>query len=121
MASQQETDNKPAGPVDVHSELKGITPEIDRINGSIFFISYLLIYFAAPVVYVDVVQAALCDKLGANATIANLPGSAYLLGNFAPLIFSAVVPHRLERAAVVWANIITAILLSMVCTTLLLP
>jgi MFS family permease len=121
MASQQETDNKPAGPVDVHAELKGITPEMDRTNGSIFFISYLLIYFAAPVVYVGVVQAALCDKLGANATIANLPGSAYLFGNFAPLIFSAVVPHRLERAVVVWANIITAILLSMVCTTLLLP
>jgi hypothetical protein len=55
-----------------------ITPEMDRINGLIFFVSYVLVYLAAPVIYVDVVQAALCDKLGASTAVANLPASAFL-------------------------------------------
>ena len=33
--------------------------------------SYLLIYLAATAVHVGAVQAALCDKLGASATVAN--------------------------------------------------
>jgi len=94
---------------------------MDDRNGLIFFISHSLIYLAAPVVYVGVVQAALCDSLGAGATIAALPGSAYLLGSFAPILFSQRIPLRMERAVLVWSNISTALLLFLVCVTLVLP
>src|SRR5436309_7100151 len=86
--------------------------EMDRHNSRIFLFSYLLTYLAAPVLYVGVVQAALCDKLGANATTANLPAAGYLIGNVAPLFFSWWVPHRWERAVVVAANTISALLMA---------
>ena len=78
---------------------------LDRRNGNLFSYSYLLIFLAAPVLYVGVVQAALCDRLEASATVANLPAaSAYFLGNFAPIIFAWLLPHRLERFIVVADN-----------------
>ncbi|MGH9343619.1 MAG: hypothetical protein ACRD19_07655, partial [Terriglobia bacterium] len=76
---------------------------------------------SVPVDYVGVVQAALCVKLGTNSIIANLPASAYLLGAVAPILISRVVPPRRERAALVWANIITAASMAMVWATLLAP
>jgi hypothetical protein len=91
-----------------------ITPAMDRRNGTLFQVMYMAIFLAAPISYVGVVQAILCDKLGSNATVANLPQATYLLGGFAPLILSLVVPHRLERAVVVWANGITASLIGVV-------
>ena len=98
-----------------------ITEEMTRRNARVFLISYLLIYFAAPAVYVGIVQAALIDKLGASATIANLPLVGYKLGALAPLFLSWLVPHRLERNVVVWANVVTATLLSLVFLSLALP
>jgi hypothetical protein len=98
-----------------------ITAEMDRKNGLLFLISFSLMYFAAPVVYVDVVQAVLCNKLGASATVANLPTAMYLLGGLAPLLCSMLVPHRLERSVVVLANGVTAILIAVVSVTLMIP
>lgn len=95
-----------------------ITPAMDRRNGLLFLLSYAFIYLAAPVSYVGVVQAALCDKLGSSATIANLPSATYLLGGIAPLVLSLIVPHRRERAVLVWANGLTAFFLGLVCLTL---
>jgi hypothetical protein len=91
-----------------------ITPAMDRHNGTLFQVMYMAIFLAAPISYVGVVQAILCNKLGSNAAVANLPQATYLLGGFAPLILSLVVPHRLERAVVVWANGITAALIGVV-------
>ena len=71
--------------------------------------------------YVGVVQSALCDRLGASATVANLPASAYFLGNFAPIVFAWLVPHRLERFIVVAANSFTSGLMALVALALLLP
>ncbi len=93
----------------------------DRRNGLIFGASNLLIYFAAPVVYIGVVQAALCDKLGASATVANLPASAYMLGALMPFLLSWIVPHRLVRVTVVVANLVTAVLLAAVGLVLIYP
>ena len=98
-----------------------ITAAMDRRNGLLFLICFSLTFFAAPVVYVDIVQAALCNKLGASATVASLPSSMYLLGGLAPLFCSLLVPHRLERAVVVFANGVTAALIGIVCVTLMLP
>jgi MFS family permease len=98
-----------------------ITPEMDRRNGRIFFFSILMIYFSAPAVYVGVVQAALCNQLGASAAIANLPAATYLLGQLGPLIFSWLVPHRYEKATLVWCSRIWAALVIMVLLTLITP
>src|SRR5438093_866940 len=101
-----------------HRHLNKVTPRMDRRNGLIFGIYNLLNYFAAPIVYVGVVQAALCDKLGTSATIANLPASAYFFGFFAPIVLSWIIPYRLERNAVVVANLVTASSLTVVCLAL---
>ena len=98
-----------------------VTEEMTRHNGRVFLISYLLIYFAAPALYVGIVQAALIDKLGASATMANLPLAGHQLGALAPLILSWLLPHRMERSAVVWANVVTTIFLSLVFLSLALP
>ena len=98
-----------------------ISAEDERRNGWVFTICYVFIYLAAPVLYVGVIQAALSDKLGASRTLANLPASTYMLGQVAPLIFSWLVPYRLERSMVVWANLATATLSSVVFLSLALP
>jgi hypothetical protein len=95
-----------------------ITPEMDRFNGRLYLLMYLLIYLAAPVSYIGVVQAGLCDKLGSSATIANLPSATYLFGGLAPVFLSLIVPHRLERAVVVWSNGLTAFFAGLVFLTL---
>ncbi len=91
-----------------------ISPAMDRRNGLLFLLMYAALFLAAPVSYIGVVQAVLCVTLGSNATIANLPSATYLLGGFAPLILSLVIPHRRERSVVVWANGITAVLIGAV-------
>jgi len=98
-----------------------VSPESDRRNGRVYLVNYLLIFLAAPVMYVGVIQAALCNKLGASATVASLPASVHLLGQIAPLFFSWLVPHRYEQRVVIWANAMTAFLLGCVMLTLLLP
>ena len=94
---------------------------MDRHNGRIVILSAFLHYLAAPVIYVGIVQAALCDRLGASATVANLPSSGYLLASVAPILLSWIVPHRLVRATVVAASLLTGLVLSMVLLILLFP
>lgn len=94
---------------------------MDRRNAVLFLICYILIFFSVPVDYVGVVQAALCINLGASSFVANLPASTFLLGCVAPIIVSRIIPHRLERATLVWAYLIIAALMGFVCLTLLVP
>lgn len=121
MEMGNESQNKLARAVPVGSEVSLVTEVMDQRNSRIFYLSFLLIFFAAPAVYVGVVQAALCDKLGASATVANLPAAAFLFGSAAPFFLTWLIPLRLERSVVVYANAITATLLAMVCATLILP
>jgi hypothetical protein len=72
---------------------------------------WALIYLAAPVMYVDVVQAALCHRLGAGPAVSNLPASAYFFGSFAPFFFSWLVSPRAVRMVVVCGYAATAALL----------
>jgi hypothetical protein len=102
-------------------ETGAVTAAMDRANGRIFLFSYLLVYFAAPVTYIGIVQAVLCDKLGTGATVANLPFAAYQAGQFAPIILAWLTPHRMERPMVLWSNSMTASVLSAVALTLILP
>lgn len=45
-------------------------------NIAVYVASMWLIYLAAPVLYVGITHAALCNALGASAAVANLPNSA---------------------------------------------
>jgi MFS family permease len=98
-----------------------IDHRMDRRNGFIYLAIYLLSYLSAPVFWVGVVQAGLCDKLGASATVANLPSSLYLLGCVAPFFLTWLIPHTADRKALVWANGLMAASAGVVCLTLLLP
>ncbi|MDB6169268.1 MAG: transporter [Verrucomicrobia bacterium] len=102
-------------------KLGAITPEMNRRNGLIFIWTQLLIYFSAPVLYVGVVQAAFCDKLGASATVANLPSSTYLLGAVFPVICAWLFPARLEQAVAKWAFAIVAASMLLVCVAVFFP
>ena len=102
-------------------ELNELTPAMEHHNGIIFFLSYILIYLAAPVTYIGIVQAALIDKLGANHMIASLPASLVLLGGLGPLIFSWLIPYHRERSVIVWAYSINSSILAMVFATLIFP
>lgn len=97
------------------------TAEMNHRNGLIFIVSSGMLFFAAPVVSVGVVQAALADKLGASMMVANLPLSIYLLGALLPPILSWIVPHRLVRATAVGSCAVTTGMLSVVCLSLFLP
>src|SRR5262249_7008498 len=77
-----------------------VTPAMERHNLWIFVASFALTYFGAPIFYVGVVQAALCNRLGANATIANLPAAGYNLGFLAPMVAAVLIPTRLEKQAI---------------------
>lgn len=50
-------------------------------------------YFAAPVLYVGVTQASLCDRLGASARIANLPATLFFALTAAPALLAWLVPY----------------------------
>ena len=97
------------------------TEEMSRRNGLLYLVSMCIFMFAAPVVYVGVVQAALADKLGASAMVANLPASTYLLGAFAPPLLSWLVPHRFVRTTAVVACAVTTTMISLVCICLFAP
>src|SRR5579859_1892513 len=94
---------------------------VERKNGNLFLWANLLIYLAAPVFYVGVVQAALCDKLGASATVANLPSVGFFCASFAPVVFACVVPHRWERGMLVLSGALSAFMVGFVAVALCLP
>lgn len=101
--------------------VSAISPELDRRNGWLYVWTVLLIYFAAPVVYVGVVQAAFCDKLGASATISNLPSATFFLGFIFPFICSWLFSSRWEKAVVQVSYYIVAASMLLVCVVTFLP
>ena len=96
-------------------------PATDRRNGNIFLWANLLVYLGAPVRYIGITQAALCDKLGASAAVANLPTTGYFFACFAPIFVACLVPHRWERGMVVATSWLVAILMAVVTAAMLLP
>lgn len=94
---------------------------MDRRNGLIYLTIYLLTYLSTPVFRMDVVQAGLCDQLGASATVANLPASAMLFGALLPVFLAWLIPHHADKKTVVWANSLTAASAGVVCLALCLP
>lgn len=98
-----------------------IPPAIERRNATIFFFTWQLLFLIAPVYYVGVLQAALCDKLGASPAISNLPTSLWLVGFITPFFITRMIPLRLEGRVLVWTTGINGLAISFVCAALILP
>lgn len=98
-----------------------ITPAVERRNGRLFIYAHLLTYFSAPVIYVGLVQAAFCDKLGASATVANLPSATYLLGSACPILCAWFFPARHGRRVAQTAFLVIASSMLPVCLAVFLP
>lgn len=49
-------------------------------------------YLAAPVLYVGITQASLCDRLGADARTANLPGTLFFAMTAMPALYAWLSP-----------------------------
>jgi len=69
-----------------------LTPSQQRRNIILYAIGFGMNYLAAPVLYVGTTQAALCDRLGATARTANLPGSLYFAMTAMPVLLAWLSP-----------------------------
>lgn len=79
-------------------------------------------YLAAPVLYVGITQAALCDQLGASATTANLPGTLFFAMTAMPALIAWLSPKvsSLKRnLSLCYAT--SALMLAAVAATLASP
>src|SRR5262245_29839852 len=91
-------------------------------NLLLFGVNTGLFYLASPVLLVGRVQATLCQELGASDTVANLPGSAYLVLSVMPAIVAWMFPQAalLKRVLVVCYALL-AFTDALVAALLLLP
>src|SRR5262249_28322000 len=81
-----------------------------------------LCYLGASVLYADVVHASLCKELGASATQANLPSSAYLVMSATPVFVAWLYPQvRLLKPIMVTCYALLALMSAVVAASLLLP
>lgn len=81
-----------------------------------------LCYLGASVLYADVGHASLCDKLGAAATICNLPSSAYLVMSALPVFVAWLFPQvRALKPIMVVSYGLLAVMGAVVAASLFLP
>jgi MFS family permease len=79
-------------------------------------------YLAAPVLYVGITQASLCDRLGADARTSNLPGTLFFAMTAMPALYAWLSPGvgALRRnLGLLYGT--SAIMLAMLAITLSLP
>lgn len=98
-----------------------ISKSADRWNGVAFGVATVMTYLAAPVLYIGMVQAALCSHLGGNASISNLPVTVSALTGVIPLFTSWMIPYRRERSVVVWCALLASAALGVTGAGLVAP
>lgn len=79
-------------------------------------------YLAAPVLYVGITQASLCDRLGADARTSNLPGTLFFAMTAMPALYAWLSPGvgALRRnLGLLYGT--SALMLAMLAITLSLP
>ena len=95
----------------------------DQRRNLVLFASFTgMQYLAAPVLYVGITQASLCDRLGADARTSNLPGTLF----FAMTAIPAIIAWASPRVASLKRNLMlcyatSACMLATLAVTLLLP
>ncbi len=95
-----------------------ISASDDRFNQHVFALTYVLLLLAAPVTYIGILQAAICDGLGAGAFLSNLPAAGFLLGAAVPLIVSWLAPNRQDKTLAAGAYTASATSIALVAVTL---
>lgn len=91
-------------------------------NVVIFALNKCLIYLAAPVTYVGIAQAALCDRLEASKTVANLPATMYFMMTPLPIFLAwYFCSLRSVKPVLVAAYLVQAVSGAVVAAVLLLP
>ncbi len=93
-----------------------------RWNLILFAVCTGMQYLAAPVLYVGITQASLCDHLGADARTANLPGTLYFAMTAMPALIAWCFPRvsSLKRTLSLCYGA-TALMLALLAMTLALP
>src|SRR5215469_1420131 len=110
-----------AGPAVEISE-NGLSPREQTRNMIIYAGNVCLIFTAAPIIYIGIVQAVLCQRLGASIRVANLPTSLYLAVAALPVLVAWYLPYvRLLRRVVVAGYAIMSLMGGLVAATLVLP
>lgn len=67
-----------------------------RRNLILFACCTAMQYFAAPVLYVGITQASLCNRLGADARTSNLPGTLFFAMTAMPALIAWLSPRVAE-------------------------
>ena len=84
MSADSERQNG-SPPASAHADCPLSHAEQTR-NLLIYGINVTLVYLGAPVLYVGLTQASLCDKLGASKTVSNLPSTLYFWMTPLPIV-----------------------------------
>ena len=100
-----------------------VAPHLVRRNQICFAIIVSLLYLTAAVLYGDIVQAAICDKLGASNKVANLPSSLYLaFFTSTPILLTWLLPYmRMVRRVIIVAYLSVAAMNVLVALVLISP
>ena len=83
----------PAGGQRAFTECFPLDGRSQARNIALYVLSNWLLYLAAPVVYVGITQASLCNRLGASGALANLPSSAFFWMAAVPIVFTWRFPN----------------------------
>ncbi len=96
-----------SAPVARAVEWERLPDRFQRRNSVVFIVNMTLIYLVAPVFYVGVLHAAICNSLGASDTIANLPAAVNLWMTPVPVFISWLWPSpRASRRILVAAYLV---------------
>ena len=91
-------------------------------NMLIFAANTSLIYLGGSVLYVGITEAALCQKLGTSAAVANLPATAFGLGSLLPVFVAWYFPFaRLLKPILAICYGLTAVAGLVMATLLVVP
>ncbi|MBP85954.1 MAG: hypothetical protein CMJ64_04425 [Planctomycetaceae bacterium] len=99
-----------------------LTESEQRRNMILFACCTGLQYLAAPVLYVGVTQASLCDHLGADDKLSNLPATFYFAMTAVPALIAWLFPYVsfLKRNLVACYSIVAA-MLAIMSASLIIP
>ena len=93
-----------------------------RRNLILFAVCTGMQYLAAPVLYVGITQSALCEKLGADARVSNLPATLYFAMTSMPVLMAWLWPQvRLLRRNISWCYGLSGAMLGLIALALTLP
>jgi MFS family permease len=93
-----------------------------RRNLLLFAACVAMQYLAAPVIYVGITQSSLLDKLGANATIANLPAASFFVMATLVALVAWYKPRVIDlKPVLVWCYLLAGLTSALLGLVLISP